>query len=220
MVRARAVVFRRLGCCWAGLWFVASGFGLLPSGKVLIAGGEISGPDITAAEIYHSHTATLLPSGQVLVAGSAASGTTRMALASAELYGTPLASKSPASKSSGSCNAAAGDVVPPAFLSLVPLLKPRRTKRSLRADAENTSGRGSQRGPKLECRLVWLSRWTQRCGGGVSGAEACAYSSATPITGGTRRITLTIWLPLWIRKVSLIRDQPDRGCTRQDSHPG
>ncbi len=74
---------------------------LLPSGKVLIAGGESdSGTTLTSAELYdaaagtftatgsmttkrYDHTATLLPSGKILIAGGSDG---RAALASAELY--------------------------------------------------------------------------------------------------------------------------------------
>ena len=59
---------------------------LLPSGKVLVAGGQNNGRHLSSAELYdpasgtwtatgslgtarHAHTATLLPSGKVLVAG-------------------------------------------------------------------------------------------------------------------------------------------------------
>src|SRR5213078_4533407 len=71
---------------------------LLPSGKVLVAGGS-NGSDLSSAELYDpasgtwtatgslgtardAHTATLLPNGEVLVAG----GYTGSALSSAELY--------------------------------------------------------------------------------------------------------------------------------------
>ena len=65
---------------------------LLPSGKVLVAGGDDgSGVPLSSAELYdpasgtwtatgsmstarYDHTATLLPSGQVLVAGGYDSG--------------------------------------------------------------------------------------------------------------------------------------------------
>ena len=73
---------------------------LLPTGKVLVAGGFDSNP-LSSAELYDpatgawtatgsmdsaraSHTATLLPSGQVLVAGGDAGVITY--LSSAELY--------------------------------------------------------------------------------------------------------------------------------------
>ena len=75
---------------------------LLPSGKVLVAGGEIWGTStaLATAELYdlatrsfsptwqevgkpsipcHSHTATLLPSGKVLVAGGADGGASGVA---------------------------------------------------------------------------------------------------------------------------------------------
>ena len=72
---------------------------LLPSGKVLVAGGSNSGA-LSSAELYDpatgswsstgslgtaraGHTATLLPSGQVLVAGGYGDG---LRLSSAELY--------------------------------------------------------------------------------------------------------------------------------------
>ena len=73
---------------------------LLPSGKVLVAGGNGSGGFLTSAELYdpatgswsstgslvgsarQDHTATLLPSGKVLVAG----GYDGLSLSSAELY--------------------------------------------------------------------------------------------------------------------------------------
>src|SRR5213078_2182015 len=71
---------------------------LLPSGKVLVAGGS-NGSDLSSAELYDpasgtwtatgslgtardAHTATLLPNGKVLVAG----GSTGSGLSSAELY--------------------------------------------------------------------------------------------------------------------------------------
>jgi len=75
---------------------------LLPSGKVLVAGGNIDGSTITAsAELYDpamgiwtytgnlstgraAHTATLLPNGKVLVAGGRDGS--NAPLASAELY--------------------------------------------------------------------------------------------------------------------------------------
>lgn len=78
---------------------------LLPSGKVLVTGGENSSGILGSSEIYDPdtgvweeagdladprfrHTATLLPSGQVLVVGGAGafSGTAVTTLASAELY--------------------------------------------------------------------------------------------------------------------------------------
>lgn len=74
---------------------------LLPSGKVLVAGGESGNVAMASAELYDpntgtwtatgpmvtprsGHTATLLPSGNVLVAGGETPGLG--ALASAELY--------------------------------------------------------------------------------------------------------------------------------------
>src|ERR1035437_3945072 len=75
---------------------------LLPSGKVLVAGGEDTGGNaLASAELYdpatntwsaagslttgrYAHTATRLPSGQVLVAGGEDTGGN--SLASAELY--------------------------------------------------------------------------------------------------------------------------------------
>jgi hypothetical protein len=88
---------------------------LLPSGKVLIAGGEDAGSRAFAsAELYDpstgtfsptgnmtmpraGHTATLLNNGKVLVAGGTLGGSTEAALPSAELYdpstGTFTASK-------------------------------------------------------------------------------------------------------------------------------
>ena len=74
---------------------------LLPNGMVLVAGGHISSPNVTAsAELYDpangtwtatgslntargEHTATLLPNGMVLVAGGYSAGTN---IASTELY--------------------------------------------------------------------------------------------------------------------------------------
>ena len=73
---------------------------LLPSGKVLVAGGYGNNGDLASAELYdpatgawssagnlttarYAHTATLLPSGKVLVAGGYGSNGY---LASAELY--------------------------------------------------------------------------------------------------------------------------------------
>ena len=73
---------------------------LLPSGKVLVAGGEHNGSSLSSAELYDPatgswsrtgrlgtarsfHTATLLPSGKVLVAGGEGSSGS---LNSAELY--------------------------------------------------------------------------------------------------------------------------------------
>jgi N-acetylneuraminic acid mutarotase len=74
---------------------------LLPSGKLLVAGGQISGVPIDSALLYdpvtdtweetaklqearYAHTATLLPDGQVLVVGGY--DAKRRALGSAELY--------------------------------------------------------------------------------------------------------------------------------------
>lgn len=73
---------------------------LLPNGKVLVAGGQVSSP-LTSAEFYDpatglwsatsslatarfAHTAILLPSGKVLVMGGTGTGGAR--LASVELY--------------------------------------------------------------------------------------------------------------------------------------
>jgi len=96
-----------------GSWSTTSGLGtprfnhtatLLPSGKVMVAGGRLGSPDspsyISSAELYDPatgswsstgslgtarkfHTATLLPSGKVLVAGGEGSSGS---LNSAELY--------------------------------------------------------------------------------------------------------------------------------------
>ena len=74
---------------------------LLPSGQVLVAGGQNSSGALSSAELYDPatgtwaatgglgttrafHTATLLPSGQVLVAGGTNDGLN--GLSSAELY--------------------------------------------------------------------------------------------------------------------------------------
>jgi len=71
---------------------------LLPTGKVLVAGGEDNYVILASAELYdpstgrwtptgsmttarYAHTATLLPSGRVLAAGGGATNS-----ASAELY--------------------------------------------------------------------------------------------------------------------------------------
>ncbi|HEX8697507.1 MAG TPA: kelch repeat-containing protein, partial [Myxococcaceae bacterium] len=76
---------------------------LLPSGKVLVAGGENADGSLSTAELYDptsdswsytgslntariEHTATLLASGKVLVVGGRESLSTPDALASAELY--------------------------------------------------------------------------------------------------------------------------------------
>src|SRR5207253_2553085 len=93
----------------AGSWVTTGGMNtardyhtatLLPSGKVLVAGGRGPSGLLASAELYDPalgtwsatgsmstardlHTATLLPSGKVLVAGG--SGTSGL-LASAELY--------------------------------------------------------------------------------------------------------------------------------------
>jgi hypothetical protein len=73
---------------------------LLPSGKVLVVGGQNAAGELASAELYdpnkgtwsptasmsqdrYWHTATLLPSGKVLVAGGYGTGGT---LNSAELY--------------------------------------------------------------------------------------------------------------------------------------
>ena len=73
---------------------------LLPSGKVLVAGGTAFSGDLSSAEVYdpalntwgaagnlgtarESHTATLLPSGKVFVAGGFNAGSN---LSSAELF--------------------------------------------------------------------------------------------------------------------------------------
>jgi hypothetical protein len=76
---------------------------LLPSGKVLVAGGFGDSDVISVAELYDpatgtwtatgsmnirrsEHTATLLPNGKVLVAGGSTDGGTPGVLSSAELY--------------------------------------------------------------------------------------------------------------------------------------
>jgi N-acetylneuraminic acid mutarotase len=76
---------------------------LLPSGKVLVVGGENADGSLRTAELYDptsntwsrtgslstarmDHTATLLPSGKVLVIGGRGSPSTTTALESAELY--------------------------------------------------------------------------------------------------------------------------------------
>src|SRR5438309_2134932 len=76
---------------------------LLPSGKVLVAGGDSSGVILPSAELYDPatgvfsptgsmgtarvrHTSTLLPNGKVLLAGGSPISSSGISLASAELY--------------------------------------------------------------------------------------------------------------------------------------
>jgi tripartite motif-containing protein 71 len=107
---------------WSSSGFMAQPRGyatstLLPSGKVMVAGGSVSGSVFSSVELYDpatnswswgesmasvrtQHTATLLPSGVVLVAGGANDGynfNIETFLLSAELYDPTTNSWSPAS---------------------------------------------------------------------------------------------------------------------------